>query len=123
MTTVGVTKPTEMKTNKFKEMGRMADQVRITVLKRELYKDLIKEYSSNPETEQCPRYKDGQEFILETKDMPAGFCSWAWADIQRDVAAVFHGASFPWIERKSMIISCCTDGLRPVVFKIEKIGE
>ena len=101
----------------------MASQLKITVLKRELYKDLVEKYAADKNFTQCPKYKDGQEFILDTKDMPAGFCSWAWADIHRDVVAIFHDASFPWIERKSMIISCCTDGLRPVVFKIEKIGE
>jgi len=101
----------------------MASQLKITVLKRELYKDLVDKYAADKNFAPCPKYKDGQEFILDTKDMPAGFCSWAWADIHRDVVAVFHGANFPWIERKSTIISCCTDGLRPVVFKIEKIGE
>ena len=96
--------------------------VKITVLKRELYKDLVDEYAADKNFAPCPKYEDGQEFILEAKEMPAGFCSWAWADIQRDVVAVFHGASFPWIERKSVIISACTDGLRPVIFKIEKIS-
>ena len=101
----------------------MASQIKITVLKRELYKDLVDEYAADKNFAPCPKYEDGQEFILEAKEMPAGFCSWAWADIQRDVVAVFHGASFPWIERKGMIISACTDGLRPVIFKIENIGE
>ena len=101
----------------------MAGQVKITVLKRELYKDLVDEYAADKKFQLCPKYEVGQEFILNAKEMPAGFCSWAWADIHRDVVAVFHGASFPWIERKSMIISACTDGLRPVIFKIERIGE
>jgi uncharacterized repeat protein (TIGR04076 family) len=55
--------------------------------------------------------------------MPSSFCAWAWADLQRDMVAMFHGASYPWIKQKGTIISCCTDGLRPVLFKIEKIGE
>ena len=101
----------------------MASQLKITVLKRELYKNLVEEYASDKNLMPCPKYKDGQEFILDTHDMPAGFCSWAWADIHRDVVAIFRGANFPWIEQKNMIISCCTDGLRPVIFKIEKIGE
>jgi uncharacterized repeat protein (TIGR04076 family) len=28
-----------------------------------------------------------------------------------------------WYERKDVIIACCTDGTRPVIFKIEKIEE
>ena len=101
----------------------MAGQIKITVLKRELYKDLVNEYATDKNFKQCGKFEDGQEFILNAKEMPAGFCSWAWADVHRDVVAVFHGASFPWIERKSTIISACTDGLRPVIFKIESIGE
>ena len=101
----------------------MANQLKITVLKRELYKDLVNVYAADKNLMPCTKFKDGQEFILDTKDMPADFCSWAWADIQRDIAATFHGASFPWMEQKGAIISCCTDGLRPVVFKIERIDE
>ena len=101
----------------------MAGQIKITVLKRELYKDLVDEHAASKTLTPCPKYEDGQEFFLEAKEMPAGFCSWAWADIHRDIVAVYHGASFPWIEQKSLIISSCTDGLRPVIFKIEKISE
>ena len=101
----------------------MAKQVKITVLKRELYKDFVEEYSSDKSLEKCRRYQEGQEFILDKPNMPDEFCSWAWADIQRDVVSVFNGASYPWIKHKNMIISCCTDGLRPVVFKIETISE
>lgn len=53
--------------------------------------------------------------------MPEGFCSWAWADIQRDVLVVMSGGSISWFNRKNMSIVCCTDALRPVVFKIERI--
>lgn len=56
--------------------------------------------------------------------MPEGFCSWAWADIQRDVLVVMSGGSISWFNRKNMSIVCCTDALRPVVFKIERnLGE
>jgi uncharacterized repeat protein (TIGR04076 family) len=29
----------------------------------------------------------------------------------------------PWVEQKGAAIACCTDGYRPVVFKIEWIEE
>jgi uncharacterized repeat protein (TIGR04076 family) len=29
----------------------------------------------------------------------------------------------PWVEQKGAAIACCTDGYRPVVFKIERIEE
>jgi len=53
--------------------------------------------------------------------MPEGFCSWAWADIQRDVIHMGLGGDFPWMKKPGVMISCCTDGLRPVVFKLERI--
>ncbi|MCK4693736.1 MAG: TIGR04076 family protein, partial [Anaerolineales bacterium] len=27
----------------------------------------------------------------------------------------------PWIKQSGTIITCCTDGLRPVIFKVERI--
>jgi len=45
---------------------------------------------------------------------------WAWADIQRDVAHLALGGDFSWINKPGSMVSCCTDGLRPVVFKLER---
>jgi uncharacterized repeat protein (TIGR04076 family) len=53
--------------------------------------------------------------------MPPSFCSWAWGDIQRDVAHLAMGGDFPWMRQRGTMITCCTDGLRPVVFKLERI--
>jgi len=95
---------------------------KITVLKREVYKDLVDEYATG-DMAACDKFKDGQEFILEHIDMPADFCAWAWADIQRDIVGVKFGANYPWINKPNTIISCCTDGLRPVIFKIEMVDD
>jgi uncharacterized repeat protein (TIGR04076 family) len=73
-------------------------------------------------TPQCPAFKDGQEFIYD-KTCPPGFCGWAFADIQRDLIAVSFGANYPWVKEKNVAISCCTDGLRPVVFRIERVPD
>jgi uncharacterized repeat protein (TIGR04076 family) len=97
----------------------MARKLKITVLKRDLYKDLVDEYAVDKNTPACHALKDGQEFILDSPNMPDGFCSWAWADLQRDVIAILFGANYPWINKPNTIISCCTDGLRPVTFKLE----
>ena len=101
----------------------MKSKLKITVLKRDIYKDFIDQYSADKSTGACDAVKDGQEFILETLDKPDDFCSWAWADIHRDVTAVFFGANYEWIKQPNTVISCCTDGLRPVVFKIELIEK
>ena len=99
----------------------MVRQVRVTVLKRELYKDLVDKYAADKSLPLCPKFKDGQVFNLNAADIPSDFCSWAWADIQRDVVSVYRGANYPWINQENAIVSCCTDGLRPVVFMIEAI--
>jgi len=102
---------------------------RITVLRRpKADQGLIDEYLADSSKEKgfdaCSVYKDGQEFVIEGfPHMPEGFCHWAWADIQRDVATVMFGGDFPWVKQPGTAITCCTDGFRPVVFKVERIEE
>jgi uncharacterized repeat protein (TIGR04076 family) len=55
--------------------------------------------------------------------MPEGFCDWAWADIQRDVAVLCSGGDYPWIKLKGATVACCTDAFRPVTFLIERIND
>ncbi len=66
-----------------------------------------------------PRLKEGQEHVFDLSTFPEGFCSWAYADIQRDITHIRLGGSFPWVKEKGSILSCCTDGARPVIFKLE----
>ena len=97
---------------------------KITVVRRTLNQDLIDEYLSDTRENfgRCQAYKDGQEFVIESFPLkPEGFCDWAWADIHRDVVAVMFGGSYPWIKPSGTAITCCTDGLRPVIFKVERI--
>ena len=102
-------------------------KVRITVLKRAEYPDLIDKYvpkaPEHPKYGACRLFADGQTFIVEHRpDKPEGFrCHGAWDDIRRDVSVVLFGGSAPWINRPGTMISCCTDGLRPVTFLIERI--
>jgi uncharacterized repeat protein (TIGR04076 family) len=98
---------------------------KITVIKRALYPELAETYlgDSRAGLERCQVYSDGQTFIIEDfPTKPEGFCDWAWADIHREVVAVMFGASYPWMKEPGSAISCCTDGLRPVVFLVEKIA-
>jgi uncharacterized repeat protein (TIGR04076 family) len=97
---------------------------RITVLKRTLHQELADQHLSEnrPKLDKCQVYEDGQEIIIENFPLkPDGFCDWAWADIQKDVMAVMFGASYPWIQQPHTAITCCTDGLRPVIFKVEVV--
>jgi len=96
-------------------------KLRITVLKRMHFSDLQAEYARAGTFDVCGAFEEGQVFETD-EGQPVGFCSWAWADIQRDVTLVRSGAELPWIAPKHTMISCCTDGFRPVIFKIEQVG-
>jgi uncharacterized repeat protein (TIGR04076 family) len=56
-----------------------------------------------------------------TSPCPAGFCSWAYADIQKDLVDLYFGSDY-YAESKVNWVTC-TDGLRPVVFRIEKVED
>ncbi len=99
-------------------------RVRITVLKRLDCSDLAKTYAPNGTWNLCTRHKEGQVYEVEGGSdypCPGGFCSWAWADIQRDVTLLRFGANAPWIRQPGVMITSCTDGRKPVVFKLERI--
>lgn len=102
-------------------------KVKITVVEKLSTKDI---YGDNRETETaenfttlCPKLEKGQVFIVEANgNMPEGFCSWAWADIQRDVTVLRFGGSLTWMrDDQEATYVCCTDGLRPVFFKLERL--
>ena len=96
--------------------------VKITVVRMLTIKDLTERYSV-PGTEQCSQFKLGDEFISKDFEKPEGFCDWAWVDIQRDVVVLASGGNYPWCNERGVQFSCCTSGLTPVVFKLERIEE
>jgi len=104
-------------------------KVKITVIKKLNYKDLYGENppcalnESNFEPE-CSLLSVGQEFIISGADSyPPGFCAWAFAQISRDIVHLFFGGDYSEFKDKGVVISCCTDGLRPVIFKLERIED
>ncbi len=65
----------------------------------------------------CPVHLEGQELILNNSlGCPTGFCSWAYADIQRDLADLYFGSDY-YAERKVNWVTC-TDHRKTVVFKL-----
>lgn len=99
----------------------MPEEVKITVLKKLKTGEILEEYGKDVE-ETCPFFEVGKEFhVGKDLKMPEGFCSWAWADIHRDIVHLALGGDFFWIKEKGVMISSCTDGLRPVVFKLERV--
>jgi uncharacterized repeat protein (TIGR04076 family) len=71
----------------------------------------------------CDAFQVGDEFIVAPGQMPAGFCSGAFADIYRYVSGLQRGADYSWMAQPGEVKVCCTDAFRPVVFKIERLDE
>ncbi|UCC74169.1 MAG: TIGR04076 family protein [Gemmatimonadota bacterium] len=95
------------------ELLQERTRLRVTVLKVTLDEALDEEYRDGG-AGPCPVFQEGQEFIIESPFLcPADFCHWAWADIRSFIQESYFG-------REDPIITCCTDGIRPVFFKIER---
>ncbi len=87
--------------------------VKITVLRRNYEKEFIEQLKTGPKSA-CTRLSDNQEFTVRSQwSPPEKFCEWAWADIRTYVPMVLGDGS--------PIAVCCTDGFRPVFFKLERI--
>ena len=99
---------------------------KITVLRRMFNEDLANEYCQE-EAAPCPVFNEGQEFIYDHQgegNKPGNFCEWAWNDIYKTVITLASKGTFGyWMKDDKSIIQCCTDGIRPVVFKVERIDE
>ena len=104
-------------------------KVKLTVVKKAVHEELIEKHIKKARFPDgvgvCDAFETGQEFIVEGfPKRPEGFlCDWAWADIQRDVAMIMFGGSAPWMEKEGSTVTCCTDGLRPVSFLVERLDE
>lgn len=91
---------------------------KITVLKRTLNQDLYLKYRGK-KGRLCQVFKEDQEFLVESAwSPPEGFCAWAWADIRTYLQGLFAGQKYGGAE---VFVACCTDGFRPVLFKLERI--
>lgn len=100
-------------------------EVKITVLRRFHPTEIFTKSPVTPLVPlgECEKLKDGQEFVVGTDgDMPQGFCASAWQSIYHNVRTFAFGGDFSaYFQEKNVFIGCCTDGLRPVIFRIERI--
>lgn len=95
---------------------------KITVLKKTLQEDLVKEFVHNSNYGPCPVFEVGQTFVtggIFGNDMPEGFCSAAWQALVMPVNVLIGGGKVLGVD--DIHIVCCTDGNRPVIFKLERI--
>ena len=138
-----------MKLEKDQEEQTMKHKVKVTVLDKKLYPELQQEYCADPGAGACPCYHVGDEYIFERDGDRDDFwhmgegtlvkatdgtegvagsagmphCSEAWDAISRYIYAGLQGGSIMngWMKDENVMICCCSDGTRPVVFKIERI--
>ena len=103
-------------------------KVKITVVKRFGPEDVFgpdhnqHTLSGRPITK-CHKLREGDAFIVDNIEViPGGFCGWAWRDIYKDLSVLFFDGNFYRPEKGAAYVSC-TDGRKPVVFKLTRIEE
>ena len=109
----------------------MQHECKITVLETKVFAEYQERYLANPKSGACPCFKVGDTFTLkrtpERDDfyhlLNGKFCGEAWDAISRYVYTALQGGSIMhnWTKDDRMMIACCNDGTRPVIFKIERI--
>ncbi|MDF1493161.1 TIGR04076 family protein [Caproiciproducens sp. CPB-2] len=103
-------------------------RVKITVLETNYNEKLVSEYAVKGLT-RCPVHQVGQVFYADYRK-PEGLCDEAWKVMQHYAFALSNGMDGkffdgvdPWIRHDNVAILNCTDGMRPVVFKLERTDE
>ena len=103
-------------------------EVKITVIKRmrpgDVFGDNLPCQIDDSYSRECPRLNLGDEFVVpEDGACPAGFCGWAFADIHPVITHFRKGGILDQCKDGKIAIACCTDGVRPVFFKVERMGD
>lgn len=104
----------------------MAHDVKITVVKQFGPEDIIGEEfireSGKPITK-CYMEENREFLVKETGDMPDDFCHHAWYGIYKSVNFLRYGGKFEDWTGEDTIYGVCPDGIRPVIFRIERIKK
>lgn len=98
-------------------------KVRITVLKKARYEDLIAKYE-NPIEHACDIW-EGDVFVSENGEKPQGLCDSAWESMRIFVEELANGGGNfydGWMKDPHSAMISCNDGFRPVSFYIETIN-
>lgn len=97
-------------------------QVRITVMRKACYRDLIEKFE-NPIEHACD-LAEGQVFISEDGKQPAGLCDSAWESMKAFVSELASGGGNfydGWMKDPRSAMISCNDGFRPVSFYLEAV--
>lgn len=109
----------------------MQHKCKVTVIDKKCFTDYQEQYLADPKSGVCPFYTIGDEFIFERYGGIDTFslagdgtqCAEAWDCISRYIYTALQGGSIMrgWTNDERMMIACCNDGTRPVIFKIERL--
>ena len=97
--------------------------VRITVMRRTTYPDLMAQYE-NPLEHPCD-HTLGQVFVAKAGQKPDELCGEAWSCMEKFVTALAAGqGNFfdGWMKNPYTAMISCNDGFRPVSFLLERVG-
>ena len=101
-------------------------KVKITVIKKFSPEDIFGEkmirHSTGKPIPPC-YLEENQEFIVESHlDVPEGFCGQAWHDLYDTIMIYYCNGDIEY-PAPGVTYTPCNDGVRPVIFKLEKIGS
>lgn len=109
----------------------MQHKCKVTVIDKKCFTDFQEQYLADPKSGECPFYNVGDEFIFERYGEEDTFwregngtqCAEAWDCISRYIYTALQGGSIMrnWTNDERMMIACCNDGTRPVIFKIQRM--
>jgi len=97
-------------------------KVSITVVKKTFNQELADAYTEGEPWKPegcCHAFEIGHEWITDGH-MPDGFSDAAWTDIQKYVMVLARGGNMDGC-KPGVFVTCCTDGFRPVFYKVERI--
>lgn len=96
--------------------------LRITVMRKACYQDLIEKYE-NPLEHACDM-KENRVFFVHDMKQPEGFCDSAWQNLLPYVMTLAHGGGDfydGWMKNSHSAMVSCNDGFRPVSFLLEVV--
>lgn len=109
----------------------MQYQCKVTVIDKKCFPDLQEAYLLDPKSGPCPFYNVGDEFLFERyggedtfwREGNGAHCAEAWDCISRYIYTALQGGSIMrgWTRDEHVMIACCNDGTRPVIFRLERL--
>ena len=100
----------------------MKTRLKITVMKKFSPEEIFgHEILRNGEPIPTCSYEVGREFIMDNHlNRPKDFCGQAWQDLYSTLMVYYNGGDYDYPE-PNVTYQPCGDGVRPVIFKIEKV--